>query len=108
MATIQQSTAKRRSPVAEDFWSCVACQSLVTSAVGFLSVMIISLDIDTFASGGKSKAQPAASLNVHLHGLPWRRGENASASADRIAIHIPQELIRPYPTRRTPQRVRND
>src|SRR6476661_616763 len=49
MATIHESAAKRRRRVAADFWACVACQSLVTSAAGLLSVMTRFPDIDTFA-----------------------------------------------------------
>lgn len=39
-----------RRRMAEDFWPCVACQSLVTSALGLLSLMTIPYDIDTFAA----------------------------------------------------------
>jgi hypothetical protein len=61
--------------------------------------MTRSLDIDTFANGGKSKANPpgAASLNERLHPPALRRSKSASATADHIPIHIAQELIRPDP-----------
>jgi hypothetical protein len=65
-------------------------------------------DIDTFAGAAanrKSNPPCGALLNERLHHLPWRRGENASATAEHIPIHIAHELIRPYPQRQTAKRA---